>query len=324
MADPERRPPHGVLLSNLGTPASPSTEDVRRFLDEFLSDPKVVRAPRLFWLPLLRWVILPRRAPRSAHAYSKVWSERGSPLLAWSIEQRAALSRALGDRFRVALGMRYGEPSLERGLAELEAAGVEEALVLPLYPQWSETTNGTTIERVRELEAAGRVRLRWHAAPSFPDDPGYVRALATRAREHATGAIDHHVFSFHGLPESYVRRGDPYQSECERTATALARELGLADGSWTLAYQSRFGPGKWLGPATKDVLAEHARRKERVAVVLPGFAADCLETLEEIAIGLAEEFRAEGGRELVVVPALNAHPAWIEALASFVRAQCAP
>ncbi|MBK7874851.1 MAG: ferrochelatase [Planctomycetes bacterium] len=318
----ERSPvaPRGVLLSNLGTPASPSTADVQRFLDEFLSDPKVVRAPRWFWLPLLRRVILPRRAPRSAHAYAKVWSDRGSPLLAWSIEQRAAMQAELGDGYRVALGMRYGEPSLERGCAELEAQGVRELLLLPLYPQYSDTTNGTTIERVRELEAAGRVRVPWRAAPSFPDERGYIDALAVRTREHVRGPVDHHVFSFHGLPERYVRRGDPYASECERTAAALARALDLGTERWTLAYQSKFGPGKWLGPATKDVLAEHARRGERVAVVLPGFAADCLETLEEIAIGLAEEFRAAGGRELVVVPALNAHPSWIRALATIVRA----
>lgn len=319
MADSRANAPLGVLLSNLGTPTSPAPADVQRFLDEFLSDPKVVRAPRWFWLPLLRWVILPRRAPRSAHAYAKVWSERGSPLLAWSIEQQRALQAELGPHYRVALGMRYGEPSLDRGLGELAAAGAREVLLLPLYPQYSDTTNGTTIERAREL-AERRGGLRWRAAPSFPDDPGYIAALAARASESVTGSVDHYVFSFHGLPESYVRRGDPYAAECERTAAALARALGLDAGRWTLAYQSKFGPGKWLGPATKDVLAEHARRGERVAVVLPGFAADCLETLEEIAIGLAEEFRAAGGRELVVVPALNAHPSWIRALATLVRA----
>lgn len=319
-ADAQKR--LGVLLSNLGTPASASVGDVRAFLDEFLSDPRVVHAPRWLWLPLLRKVILPRRAPRSAGLYAKVWSDAGSPLLAWSIAQRDALARELGDAFRVELGMRYGEPSLERGMALLSEQGCERALLLPLYPQYSDTTTGTTVERVRELEREGRVRLAWRSVASFHADAGYLAALAERARETlADNPVAHHVFSFHGLPESYVRRGDPYARECEATAHALARLLALDRGAWTLAYQSRFGPGRWLGPATKDVLAERAPRGERVAVVLPGFAADCLETLEEIGIGLAREFTARGGRELVVVPALNDHPRWIRALGELLRAE---
>lgn len=308
--------PLGVLLSNLGTPRSPSPSDVQAFLDEFLSDPAVVRLPRWFWLPLLRRVILPRRAPRSAELYRAIWSAEGSPLFVHSRAQAVALQARLGAGFAVELGMRYGEPSLAQGLERLSARGVRRCALLAAYPQFSETTSGTTIARTQELVARHAPGMELLALPSFPEDERYVEALAQLVEASGAGrSIEHHVLSFHGLPASYARAGDPYPSECERTARALARKLGWKEGSWTLSYQSKFGPGKWLTPATAQVLAQLASARQRVAVCMPGFAVDCLETLEEVGVGLAREFERSAGHPLVVVPALNEHPLWIEALA---------
>lgn len=312
--------PLGVLLSNLGTPRSASASDVQAFLDEFLSDPAVVRLPRWFWLPLLRRVILPRRAPRSAELYRAIWSAEGSPLLVHSRAQAVALQAHLGAGFAVELGMRYGEPSLAQGLERLSARGVRRCALLAAYPQFSETTSGTTIARAQELVARHAPGMELLALPSFPEDERYVEALAQLVESSTAGqAIEQHVFSFHGLPERYARAGDPYPSECERTARALARRLRLNDGRWTMSYQSKFGPGKWLGPATAQVLAQLASARQRVAVCMPGFAVDCLETLEEVGVGLAREFERTAGHALVVVPALNEEPEWVEAMAGMVE-----
>lgn len=300
--------------------------DVQRFLDEFLSDPAVVKFPRFVWLPLLRGIILPRRAPKSACAYASIWTERGSPLLVYTralaAELELVLARAEGPHAgaRVEIAMRYGTPSLADGMRALAQRGAGRALVVPLYPQFSGTTTGTTLSKLDELDRADPLPLRWSAVRSFADDAGYIGALAARVRETCAAAPpEHFVFSFHGIPVRYARAGDPYETECRRTADALAQELGLARETWTLAYQSRFGPEKWLGPATRDVVLALARRKVKCAVVLPGFATDCLETLEEIGKALAEEVHAAGGGALAVVPALNAHPAWVSALAELVR-----
>lgn len=315
--------PLGVLLANLGTPASPAVHDVRAFLDEFLSDPAVVKFPRFLWLPLLRGIILPRRAPKSAHAYASIWTEQGSPLMFHTRALAVALERELAHTpggVHVEIAMRYGSPSLAQGLHALAARGAARALVVPLYPQFSGTTTGTKLSKLDELDRADPLPLRWTAVRSFPDDAGYIAALAARVTETCASAPpEHYVFSFHGIPVRYARAGDPYETECRRTADALARELGLARERWTLAYQSRFGPEKWLGPATRDVVLALARKQVKCAVVLPGFATDCLETLEEIGKALAEEVRAVGGAEFIVVPALNTHPRWVTALADLVR-----
>jgi len=316
MANAERARPHGLLLANLGTPASARTEDVRAFLDEFLSDPAVVRLPRWLWLPLLRRVILPRRSPRSAAAYRKIWSSAGSPLLVHTRALAQAVERTLGPAWCVAAGMRYGRPSLAEGLAELRTRGATRAWVLPLYPQQSGTTSGTTLERLEALERAGELVLPWRALTIAPDAPGYVAALAARVREQlAEPRGELVVISFHGIPTRYVRAGDRYPEHCARTAQALAQALGLQATDWILAYQSRFGPEPWLGPATRAVVLDAARRGRRAVIVTPGFAADCLETLEELGVALREEVHAAGGPEPLVLPALNDHPLWVDAVA---------
>lgn len=318
------RAPTGVLLANVGTPDGPDPGSVRRFLREFLSDKDVVAWPRFVWLPILHGIILPLRGRSSARLYRRIWTSAGSPLLVFSRAQRIALEARLGDEFRVALGMRYGTPSLEAAVEELTAAGCTRIVLLPLFPQTSLSTTGSVVsavERIVRTRAAG-VDLR--TVPSFCEDAGYVRALAERVRVARAGTrIDHHLFSFHGLPEKGVERGDPYRGECERTARALARALDLPDASWTLAYQSRFGRG-WLGPQVDVVARTLAAPGANVLVTTPGFAADCLETLEEIGIRLRETFCAAGGSEMIVVPALNDAADWIETLARLVRVEVAP
>jgi ferrochelatase len=311
--------PTGVLLANVGTPDGPDPASVRRFLREFLSDPDVVALPRIVWLPILHGIVLPLRGRSSARLYREIWTSEGSPLLVFGRRQREALEVRLGAGFRVALGMRYGRPALETAVEELLAAGCERIVLLPLFPQTSFATTGSVTRAVERIVRGRALRT----VPSFCEDAGYVGALARRVRAARGDArIDHHVFSFHGLPKRSVRRGDPYAGECERTARALARALDLAEGSWTLAYQSRFGRG-WLEPAVDDVARSLAAGGRSVLVATPGFASDCLETLEEIGIRLRETFRAAGGGDLIVVPALNEAPDWIDALARLVSVTAA-
>ena len=316
----------GVLLSNLGTPDAPDTDSVRRYLREFLSDPKVIRLPRWLWLPILHGIVLRFRPARSARAYRAVWTEHGSPLALNSERQRLALQRALSERHpapvTVALGMRYGRPSIATALDALRGAGVEALVVLALYPQRSETTSGSTEDAVREALS----RDGWRVIPRFVGDyhlhPPYLEALAESVREHRAekGAAERLLLSFHGLPKRYCEGGgDPYADQCRATARALAERLGCGAREWAMAFQSRVGRGEWLRPYTDEVLVEWGRLGVgHVQVLCPGFAADCLETLEEIAIGEAARFREAGGRRLDYIPALNARPAHIEALAELV------
>jgi ferrochelatase len=307
----------GVLLANLGTPASPSVADVRAYLREFLSDPLVVRAPRWIWWPVLRGIILPFRAPRSAQLYRSIWTGAGSPLLVHSRAQARALAERLGPATPLALGMRYGEPDLRGALAELAGRGCARVLLVPLFPQESSTTTGTLVERARVL--ARELGLELDTLPAFHSHPAYVRALARSVRDAVPeGPALHHVFSFHGLPAAYVAAGDPYLGHCRATAERLAAELGLAAEGWSLAFQSRFGPQRWLEPYLEPHLAGLAARHRRVVLATPGFLADCLETLEELGVRARECFRAAGGDELRLVPCLNARPDFIEGLERIV------
>jgi ferrochelatase len=320
-ASPDRR--LGVLLVNLGTPASPRTADVRRFLRQFLADPRVVELSPWLWRPLLEGFILPLRAPRSAELYRQIWTADGSPLLVHTRRQCELLAQRLGSRFLVRAGMRYGSPSIGAAIEELSSAGCERIVLVPLFPQYSSSTTGTACAEAQRRLDELRAQPGLVTVGSFPTDRAYIEALGARVSEtqasSATPRIDHYVASFHGLPRAYIDRGDPYLDQCRATSRALQLELGIEDSRWSLVFQSRFGPQAWLEPYAAERVPELARACKRVLIVMPGFAADCLETLEEIGIRLRAAFRAAGGEELLVVPALNDHPRWIEALANLVH-----
>lgn len=315
-SQPRRR---GLLVVNLGTPDDPSTAAVRRYLKEFLGDRRVVEAPRWLWFFVLRCIILPLRGPRSAAAYQRVWGPDGSPLFTYSKATTDALAQRLGEQWQVELAMRYGNPSLSAGLDRLRESGCEQVVVLPLFPQSSNTTTGTVQAEIARIVERRRDPPALQFVDPFYDDAGYIEALVARVHEAAGGEpVDFYVFSFHGLPESYVRNGDPYLCQCTVTAFELARALGLERHQWEMVFQSRFGDEPWLQPYADLFVRSLADQHKRVLVTMPGFAADCLETLEEIGMEMAEDFKQAGGRELVVVPALNDHPIWVEALAQRV------
>jgi ferrochelatase len=319
----------GVLLANLGTPDAPTPAAVRRYLKEFLWDPRVVEVPRPLWWLILNGVILNVRPRRSAHAYQQVWTGEGSPLLVHSRRQAQALQAALAQRLpgpaAVALGMRYGQPSIASALAQLRAAGARRLLVLPLYPQYSATTTASVFDAVTaELQ-----RWRWLPETRFVnhyhDAPAYIAALADSVRrfqaEH--GRPDRLLLSFHGVPQRYLLAGDPYHCECHKTGRLLAEALGLAPKAWGLSFQSRVGREEWLRPYTDETLKQWAKDGVRsVQVICPGFSADCLETLEEIALQNRDNFRAAGGRDYAYIPCLNDDTGHIDALAGLVALHC--
>lgn len=312
----------GVLLVNLGTPDTPTAPAIRRYLRQFLSDRRVVELPRWLWLAVLYLFILPFRPRRLVHAYSKVWGAQGSPLLAIARAQATALSAELGDAAIVDLAMTYGEPSIESGLARLEQAGVRRLLVLPLYPQYSATSTAAAFDAL--FAALGR--RRWipelRTIGSYHDDPGYIEAVARSIEAHwrDQGRGDHLLISFHSIPRRYVEAGDPYFCQCQKTARLLIERLGLNSTSCSVSFQSRLGRQPWLMPYTDVVVPQLAAAGVRTLdVVCPGFSADCLETLEEVAIRYATDFTAAGGNALRYVPALNAQPIHIEALAALCR-----
>jgi ferrochelatase len=313
MSDPSDT---ALVAVNLGTPEAPTAPAVRRYLAEFLGDPRVVSIPPLLWKPLLYGLILPLRGPRSAANYAKVWMEGGSPLLVYTQRLAAALQERL-PHWRVLPAMRYGTPALRATLRELRASGVRRLVVLPLYPQYSTTTTASVADVVAEETQGMDVTL----VEDYSSDTGWVAAVADSIRayrsEHGAGA--HLLFSFHGLPQRVADAGDPYPQRCTDTAQAVATALGLAPEQWSMAYQSRFGRERWLEPATVDALDHLAATGVRqVDVVCPGFAVDCLETLEEVALGLAEHFEAKGGH-LRYIPCLNDAPAHADALAHLAR-----
>ena len=312
----------GVLLANLGTPDAPTPPAIRRYLREFLADRRVVELPRAIWLPILYAFILPLRPRRLAHAYASVWTEQGSPLLAIGREQTAALQAALGDEVPVALGMRYGNPSIASAMDELAQRGARRILVLPLYPQYS----GTTTASVFDAVFAHTQRARWmpelRLINSYHDDTALIAALAASVHEHWAlhGRGDHLLMSFHSIPQRYLELGDPYYCFCQKTARLLAERLSLEDSHWSVSFQSRVGRAKWLSPYSDVAIPALAQRGvRRLDTICPGFSADCLETLEEVALRYGEQFRAAGGEALRYIPALNARTDHIGALAELAR-----
>ena len=325
--DPSRGARDAVLLVNLGTPDAPTAQAVRRYLAEFLADPRVVEIPRALWLPLLRGVILPVRAAQSAHKYASIWLAEGSPLAVHTERQ----ARLLRDWLDVRLGrdaplveyaMRYGRPSIPERLDRLRAAGCERILVLPLYPQYAASTTASAVDALGAWLARARNLPEVRCMKHYHDHPAYIAALAAQVRRHwdAHGRAAPLVMSFHGLPKFSIERGDPYYRECQRTAQLLAAALNLSEREWRLTFQSRFGRTEWLQPYTQPALVELARGgQRRVDVVCPGFVADCLETLEELGIVARRAFLEAGGGEFNLLACLNESPEWIDALGALVR-----
>ncbi|MDR1767379.1 MAG: ferrochelatase [Propionibacteriaceae bacterium] len=316
----------GVVLANLGTPDSPSLPDVRRYLREFLLDKRIVPMPHAVWRPILELNVLQFHARGSAAKYASVWLEEGSPLLVHARAQEAALQAALGDGYRVKTGMRYGQPSLAAALDELRGDGVGRVLVVPMYPQFSTTTVATVLDALGGYIQGSVDQFEYRATRAFHDHPGYIEAAAWRIEQTWEdegrpdfAAGDKLLLSYHGIPASMAADGDPYPKECEQTTDLLRRRLGLTPDQCEQTYQSKFGKGAWLTPATIDRVAELGRAGlGRLDVFCPGFVADCLETCEEIGILNRETFAEAGGGRFVRVPCLNEAPLFIDALADLV------
>jgi ferrochelatase len=306
-------PTTALLLVNLGTPDAPTPAAVRRYLAEFLSDTRVVSIPRLLWWPLLHGLILPLRGGRSAEKYAQIWLPQGSPLAVHTQRLTAAVQTRL-PQCKVLHAMRYGQPAIASAFKQLRNEGVRDVIVLPLYPQYSTTTTASVVDRIQECSNG----LRVHLIEDYSVDAGWVAAIAASIRNwrEQRGAGDHLLFSFHGLPQRVADAGDPYAQRCTTSIAAIVAALGLREGEWSLSYQSRFGREKWLEPATDIVLKQLTTRGvKKVDVVCPGFAVDCLETLEEIALTYAHGFANLGG-ELRYIPCLNDSAAHADALAA--------
>jgi ferrochelatase len=315
----------GILLLNLGTPDEPTTPAVRRYLAEFLSDPRIVAIPRFIWMVILHGIVLRIRPKRSAQAYRSIWSDEGSPLLAISRRQLAALERALLPRLQgsvhFALGMRYGNPSIPNALEQLRRENVQRLLVLPLYPQYSATTTASTFDAVtRELQC-------WRCIPEirfihrYHNDPAYLDVLSASIREfrQREGEAQKLLFSFHGIPRDYHESGDPYPDECHATVRGVVERLRLKDGQWLTSFQSRFGAQEWIKPYTDEILRQWGvEGVETVQVVCPAFSADCLETLEEIGKENRDYFLQSGGQSYTYISCLNDRPDHIAMLADLI------
>ena len=313
----------GVLLINLGTPAAPTAAAVRPYLRSFLSDRRVVDLPALLWQPLLRGVILPLRAKKSAANYAKVWFKEGSPLEVFTRRQCEGLQSRLPEDVAVAYAMSYSEPSIPSAIEALKAQGVGRLIVLPLYPQYAGSSSGAALDQVHSALKRQRNQMSLRTVSRFYDHPAYIGAQAAQIRNYRAqhGSGGKLLFSFHGIPLRHERNGDPYQSECRHSARLIAAELGLGEQDYEVCFQSRFGPAKWLEPNTQQLIKQLAKKNAggRIDIACPGFVADCLETMEEIAISGRELFHAAGGSDYHYIPCLNDNPDWLDALAQIVR-----
>ncbi len=316
-----------MLLVNLGTPDEPTAPALRRYLAQFLGDPRVVEIPRLAWLPILHGIILRTRPAKSAAKYQSIWTKDGSPLAVWTAKQSVMLRGWLGEAglraVRVVHAMRYGNPSLASQLQLLHDQGIDRILVLPLYPQYSSTTTASVVDDIFRWLKTQRRMPEMRFVNSYHDHPAYIRALAGSVRAHWAkegGRADKLVTSFHGIPARNVKLGDPYADECHTTARLLAAELGLSPEQYQLTFQSRFGKAQWLEPYTEPTLVAMAQSGVgRVDVMCPGFTSDCLETLEEINQEAREAFMHAGGKEFRYIPCLNDNHAFISALSTIAQ-----
>lgn len=311
----------GVLLVNLGTPDAPDAAAVRRYLREFLSDRRVVDYPRALWLPLLYGVILPIRAPRTAKLYQSIWRQKSdeSPLRYYTRVQTEGVAARLQEDLHVTWAMRYGTPSIESRLEALQAEGCDRILVLPLYPQYAGSTTAAVVDEVARHLGRRAWQPTVRTAPPFYDEYGYIAALAASMRAHLPADAERVILSFHGIPERYFRNGDPYHCHCQKTARLLREEMGWDEAFAPLGFQSKFGREKWLEPSTESLVdAARADGIKQLAIAAPAFVADCIETLEEVDMGLREQFLAAGGEGFTAIPCLNDDEAFLDFLAGLI------
>ena len=313
-----------ILLVNLGTPSEPTPQAVRAYLKEFLSDNRVIEIPKIIWQIILRLFVLTTRPKRVAHAYQSVWTADGSPLLAILKQQVQSLQTSLeqdGRHMPVFATMTYGTPNIKAVMSDLTEQGFERFIVLPLYPQYSATTTGAVFDKIAELFMGWRELPELIFIKDYHQHPLYIKALADSVRafwdEH--GQADKLLMSFHGIPKPYADKGDPYAEQCRQTATLLAVELGLGAGQWAISFQSRFGAQEWLKPYTDELLGEWGEQGVSVQVISPAFSADCLETLEELAVENRDNFMNAGGKQYAYIPALNANSAHIMMMNEIVK-----
>ncbi|TDO19738.1 ferrochelatase [Pedobacter duraquae] len=332
----------GVLLVNLGTPDSPEVPDVRKYLDEFLMDERVIDIPAFNRTLLVKGIIVPFRSPKTAKLYKEIWDENGSPLLYYSKIQAAMVQEQLGDEYHVELAMRYQSPSIQSALDNMKARLVESIQVIPLFPQYASASTGSVIQKVMEIVG------KWQTVPpisfvnSFHDNKLLIETFADNARKYDPSSYDQILFSFHGLPERQLKKCDHsghhclksadccstltdvnkfcYSAQCHHTAKLIAAELNIPDAQYSVCFQSRLGKEPWVQPYTSEVLKDLAAQgKKRLLVFCPAFVADCLETLYEVTVEYGEEFKKLGGEEVQLVSSLNDHPKWIEAIVGMVK-----
>jgi ferrochelatase len=326
----------GILLVNLGTPDSPSTPDVRKYLREFLNDPRVIDIPALSRWLLVNLIIVPFRAPKSARLYAKIWRPDGtSPLLYYSLRQQELLQASLGNGYRVELAMRYQEPSIEAALARFRKPTFKKIIVFPLFPQYASASTGSVQEKVMKIVSRWEVIPEIEFVGSFATDEGLIESFAERGRKYNHAAYDHVLFSFHGLPERQIRKADSnnyclkndccaslnennyscYRAQCHSTARLIAQRLNLPEEKYTICFQSRLGKDPWIKPYSDQVIEERARAGDKkILIFAPAFVSDCLETLYEIGVEYDELFRLNGGEKAELVESLNDLPQWIETL----------
>ncbi len=329
--------PIGVIVAQLGTPAAPTARALYPYLMQFLSDRRVIDYSPFVWQPILRGIIGWTRPARSARLYRRIWMAEGSPLWVYTQRQAEGLQARLGASYRVVVGMTYGQPSIREAMRQLEAEGITRILVFPMYPQYSSTTTASVYDAAYSAAAGrrgpiGNEHKRFVPAlrfvPPYYQHPSYIEALRARLEDTIAehGEPQRFLFTFHGIPNRYVRTGDPYRAQCEQTARALADAMGLPDDAWQVSFQSQFGPEKWLEPYTEDVLkALPQEGVERLLVFAPGFTADCLETLDELGNEGREQFEEGGGHHhgFCLSPCLNDHPVWLDAMAEIARQETA-
>jgi protoporphyrin/coproporphyrin ferrochelatase len=319
----------GVLITNLGTPDAPTPAALRKYLGQFLSDPRVIEVPKFIWWFVLHGIILRTRPKKSAEAYEKVWTEKGSPLLDISIKQtnaiRTEIEKQLSGNVKVELAMRYGNPSIESGLEKLRHANANRLLIFPLYPQYSAATTASTFDAVADVLKTWRWIPELRMVNHYHDNQEYIDALANSIQKHwqTNSKPEKLLFSFHGMPQHYIDAGDPYFCECQKTARLVAEKLQLNKEDYLVTFQSRFGPRQWLQPYTDITLKELGKNgTKHVQIVCPGFSADCLETIEEIDMQNREFFTEAGGETFSYIPALNDNDDHIKTLSNIIKAHC--